>query len=240
MNWKFVPKTVGRKRIPAAASRHFFLAFAIAFAAIVLAGFGRSFLIPLSRNDFNAPWIVHAHAAIFFSWSILFVTQVTLMNRRRASLHRRLGCIALALIPMMFISGNLVAHWSSARDFHDGGGDETVAFYFGEIMDLVLFSTLAIGALLRRRDPQAHKRLMLLATLPLVGAAVLRIPPLADTSLTATVILFLAIVGYDFWTLSRPHAATLAGGAFFFVGSVIQTPIGMTPWWLSLGTRMLG
>jgi FtsH-binding integral membrane protein len=50
------------------------------------------------------------------------------------------------------------------------------AFYIVPLMDMVIFATLLAFAFRARRDPAAHKRLIYLATMGLLIAAVARWP----------------------------------------------------------------
>lgn len=222
------------------ALRLFFVAFALVAASLVLTGFGRTFFLPLARRTFSAPWFVYVHGTLFLTWIGLLTTQSILVARHRTTLHRSLGRVAAGLIPLMVASGVVVAFWASARDVRKGGGDEVVAFFCGELMDMLLFGVLATAALLTRRHPQAHKRLIVLATLAILGAAVGRIPVLDDVSNYVTFALLLCLVGYDFRVRPRLHPATAAGGLFLLAGTFSQNYIGSTSLWLEFGRRLLG
>jgi hypothetical protein len=69
-----------------------------------------------------------------------------------------------------------------------------------------------------RRSPQAHKRLMLLASIAVVGPALARISrwPVfgGEDSLFVPVVflsLLAVLIGYDILSTRRPHKATLLG-----------------------------
>lgn len=156
--------------------RAYFVVFALAIAALVLTGFGRTFFLPLARRTFSAPWFVYVHGALFLTWIVLLLSQSALVVRRRTRAHLRVGRVAFAIVPLMVGSGVVVAIWSSARDLSRGGGDGVVATFGGELMDMLVFGTLATAGLLTRRYAQWHKRLIVLATLGVLGAAVGRIP----------------------------------------------------------------
>src|SRR5262245_15706509 len=82
-------------------SRRFFVGFAVTVTLLVLVGFTRTFFVPLARQVFVAPWFVYAHAACFFAWISLLVTQSVLVASRRTPVHRRLGQVAFGLVPLM-------------------------------------------------------------------------------------------------------------------------------------------
>jgi hypothetical protein len=103
-------------------------------------------------------------------------------------------------------SGIVVAIWSSARDLSRGGGDGVVATFGGELMDMLVFGTLATAGLLTRRYAQWHKRLIVLATLGVLGAAVGRIPLVGTYANYITVALLLTLVAFD-CARERPFTA---------------------------------
>ncbi len=82
---------------------------------------------------------------------------------------------------------------------------------------IVVFPTLFGSALVLRRRTDFHKRLVLLATMELVIAAVARLPvikPLGPPAFFGVTDLFVvALVVYDLSTRGRIHPATLVGRA---------------------------
>lgn len=224
---------------PVRKRRRFFLGFAAVVVLVILGGFGRTYVIPLARHTFSAPWFVHVHGALFFAWVGLLAAQAALAASRRMALHLRLGQLAFGLIPLMVASGVVVSFWASARDLKTGDADGVVAFFFGELMDIALFGSFATLALLLRRRAQAHKRLILLGTLAILGAALGRIPELSVISPYVPALLLLAIAWYDVRTRSSVHTATLWGGLGLLVGIHTEPVIGATSWWLSVGRQLL-
>ena len=87
----------------------------------------------------------------------------------------------------------------------------------GWIFDMILFGAFVWMAIANRRDPQAHKRWMQLATVNLVTAAIARWPgvfalgPLAFFGLTDLFIIAMAV--WDFRTRGRLHPVTRFGEA---------------------------
>jgi hypothetical protein len=64
------------KRSLKVASRfRFFVVFIAVAIALVLAGFGNTFVVPVAQGMFSAPWFVYVHAALFFAWKGLLMTQ---------------------------------------------------------------------------------------------------------------------------------------------------------------------
>ncbi len=72
--------------------RRLYMAVAIAFPLLILAGFGRTYY---AKGLFDVPplasLIVHVHGLLMTAWVALFGAQVWLISSRRIRLHQRLG-----------------------------------------------------------------------------------------------------------------------------------------------------
>ncbi len=160
-------------RLSHAWDRNFFLAFVAACWLGVLMGFGPSVTERLQgQADYAAPFFLHVHAAAFVGWLLLLTTQATLIRVGRVSTHQATGMIGVALVPVMLITA-LVSEVYSQR-FYADRDPENLKFFIIPLYYVVVFGILAGSALLFRRDPPAHKRLILLATAVIVGAAYTR------------------------------------------------------------------
>ncbi len=224
---------------PGRAPRLYLVWFSVGVATIVLLGFTRTFFLPLVRHAFAAPWFVYIHGALFFAWIALLVAQAHLVAARQVPRHRSLGRVAAVLIPLMVASGVIVALWSTARDYRAGGGPPRIAFFYGQLTDLAMFTGFAVAALLARRRPPLHKRLILLATLAVFGAAAARVPIIGAASNYVTLVFLLALAGYDWRSSGRLHPLTLAGGLVLMAGTFTQDAIGASPLWQELGPALI-
>jgi hypothetical protein len=220
--------------------KFFFIAFASVSALLVIAGFSRTFFVPLARGTFSKPWFVFVHGLLFLSWISLLLIQAILAVRRRFTWHRRLGWVGASMIPLMTTSGAIVAYWATRRNVAAGQGADALSFFFGTLMDVFLFASLATAAVLTRRSPSIHKRLILIATLAVLGPAVGRISVIGSSADYITVILLFCIVIYDALTVRYVSRATVLGGTWLLVGLFTQTLIGNTTAWLSLAQRIIG
>lgn len=228
------------KRLAKLAPRsRFFVAFIAAVILLVLAGFGRTFVVPLLRGTFSAPWFVYVHGALFFAWLGLLMMQALLAMRRRVDWHRRLGGVGAALVPAMVVSGLAVACWATRRDVAAGQEREALAFFFGQCMDMLLFGTLASAAMLLRGTPAMHKRLVLLATLAILGAAVGRIPGLGVAANGVTVALLVCLALFDLHSIRRIHRATGYGSIWLLGGIFMEEPLGNTATWLAMAQSII-
>jgi hypothetical protein len=89
--------------------------------------------------------------------------------------HRRLGVAAALLAAVMVVVGTSTAIATAARGAAPPGVDP-LAFLAIPLFDMLLFAVFVTVALRKRRDAQAHKRLMLLAYVSILAAAVARLP----------------------------------------------------------------
>ena len=228
-----------------ARDRAFTALIAGAVLAVLLLGFSRSFfLLPLFAGP--PSWaakeaIFYAHGAIFAAWFALLATQVVLIRVGRVRLHRRLGYAGAGLGALVFAVGVLAGLRASRRP----GGFIDVPFPPDQflavpLLEMLVFGVLLVLAVVSRRDPGRHKRLMLLASIDLLGAPVARITsmagPLAPPSLD--IIVYAALVTlvllWDVVTQRRLRADTLVGGAAVVGLNAAALPIGATTAWLAI------
>ena len=228
---------------PAAYDRRFYSGTAIVMALIVFIGFAPTFYL---RTAFGAPAsvtglvtmtpVVIAHGFIFTAWVILFVTQTSLIATRNVATHRRLGLASMALAAAMVAIGLPTAFAAAARGSAPAGLDPLV-FLIVPVFDLVLFSGFYIAAFIRRREKEAHKRLMLLAYVSILPAAVGRIPGvilLGPVGLFALAFLPTLIgAAYDRWSRGRVTPIYWWGIAILYLSIPGRLAIAMTPMWLA-------
>ena len=204
--------------------RLFYGGMAVALALTAFSGFARTYYFRLidggplhTVSGGPVTGLVHLHGTLFTAWVVLFVVQTALISARRVTVHRRLGVAGAVLAAGMIVVGSLTAIASARR----GGGNpnlDPLAFLAVPLFDLVLFATFVTAALLRRRDREAHKRLMLLAYISIITAAIARLPGVAGRNpLTFFGLEFLFVIAavlYDVASRGRVHRAYVWGGAF--------------------------
>ena len=158
----------------------------------------------------------------------------TLIAGRRVAVHRRMGIAGAVLALAMVAAGISMAVEMAARGGAPPGVDP-LAFLAIPLFDMLLFSTFVIGALLMRRNREAHKRLMLLAYISIVVAAVARLPgvlPLGPFVFYGLGFVFvIAAALYDFATRGRVHRAYVWGGLLFAVSVPLRIAISTTTAW---------
>ncbi len=219
------------------ADRIFFSGMAILILLTTLVGFARTyFLAGIFRAHLPSP-IIHIHGAVFSLWILLLLVQTSLVAAHRTDIHRKLGLAGFGVACLMPILGVLAATDSLSRNFAPPGfpfGAQT--FYAIPLADMLIFTALAFFACRARRDPAAHKRLIMIATIGLMDAPTGRPPFASITSAPHMDVLFcmiflLLVVGYDLLSLRKVHAATIWGGLFLIVVQQLRVPIGMSGAW---------
>lgn len=234
----------------ASAERRFFTGMALVILATVFVGFARSFFLRPLFPDWPSPHepIFYVHGVAFTAWIALLVTQVSLVAGGRTALHRKVGPFGAALAVVMVVLGTLGALIAARRAT---GFTEVpvppLQFLAIPLFDMVLFSAFVWLAIAWRRNPQSHKRLMLLATITLVTAAIARWPgvfqfgPLAFFGLTDLFVVALAF--WDFRSRGRLHPVTLWGGLAIIVSQPLRLMVSGTEGWLAFArwaTGLLG
>jgi len=215
--------------------RLFFSAMALAMLTTVFVGFAHTYYL---AGVFRAPLpslTIHLHGAAFSCWILLLVTQTSLVAAGRTDIHRRLGIAGFLLASLMVVLGVMAATDSLARAAGPAGRDAK-SFYIVPLTDMLIFATLIFFAFRARINPQAHKRIVLIATIGLSIAAIARWP-IAFTFRNAAMaallsyIFLIVLVVYDLWTSRKVHRATLWAGAFLIFVQQIRMPIGKTTAW---------
>jgi hypothetical protein len=159
--------------LPTPRSRYFLTATCLALA-VVLIGFWKTFFLPTFQGTFTAPAIIYVHGGLLFLWTVFLVSQAMLVRTRRIRIHRRIGFIGLALACGVSISTMVLGVYILKRDVAAGGGHTAISSIVGMFTTPIIFLSLVGAAIVYRRRPEVHKRLILLAMLSVLWAAFLR------------------------------------------------------------------
>lgn len=199
-------------------SRFYRLA-AIAALGVALSGFFLTYLRPMALGSFAGPGWSHVHGASLLAWLLLMIAQTQLVGRSLA-LHRRLGWAALLIAPVIVLTTVAIGVQSTSRAVAVGGGSEVVSALLGSITAPLMFLMLVSAALIMRRDPQWHKRLVFVATVAMLWPAWFRwrhfLPWIPRPDVTLGLILAdlpiaLAMLR-DRWRFGAVHPAYLSAG----------------------------
>jgi hypothetical protein len=218
----------------------FFSAMAVLLLGSVFLGFAHSYYL---AGMFHAPLpsaIIHVHGVLFSSWILFLLAQTTLVAARRTDVHRRIGIAGFLLACLMVIVGVWAATNSLARNFAPPGVDAKT-FYIIPITDMLIFSVLVFFAYRARFDSPAHKRIIIIATVSLMIAAIARwpIPGVNRNPLAAALVSYvflLTLMAYDLWSTHKIHRATIWASVFLVFVQQIRFPIGQSAMWHSFAT----
>lgn len=255
-----------RESLADLAGRWIYVFMAGLFVATALVGF-----VPSSIEKVGAvqaglrppfPLILHVHAVLMGAWLLLLLAQTLLMATNRRAYHMQLGLAAIVLMPAMWIAGLILVPtmlrglWSIDVTQLPPPQAEGIAaakpfvtnILLMQIRMGILFPLFVTWALLlRRKDPETHKRLMILATVLPLPAAIDRIAwlpttlPASGASPDLYILLWvLPMFALDVVRHRRiPRAYLIWLGVSLPFVAVSQLLWG-TPWWLETGPKLIG
>jgi hypothetical protein len=203
---------------------------------LVVAGFVRTLYV---RPLFVVPPIpgyLYVHGIVLTTWFVWFLGQSLLIRWGMVAKHRRFGALGAGFGAAVVVGGLIaplgLASRTAARGI-DLGADASVlgigitgmtvtafisSVVWGNIGMLLSFATFLVSAVILRRRPQAHKRLMLLASISIIVPALARISrwhglggeqgpfiPLVSWGLV------LALAVHDLVSRRRLHPSTVLG-----------------------------
>ncbi len=197
------------------------------------------------------PAVVYFHGAVFVSWLCLLTTQIMLIRSQRVSLHRELGMAGTALYGAMIVLGITTSVAVDYELFVTPRSDPS--FLSVQLADMLTFALLGGVAIARRKNPDAHKRLMLLATIFIADAGFARWwgPGLERflgdgywgnwAQLYLGDLLLVAMLGaYDLISRGRLYPA-YAFGALWGLGLEFAAIwLYVSPWWKPVATTLIG
>lgn len=215
----------------------------------VIAGFGGEMLRLSHEGRLSYPLIVHVHAAVFTGWLVLFTVQVALARRREVALHRRLGLWAMGVAALMVVLGLATAFSMQVHNFGTPRSDPP--FLAVPMSDIASFAGLILAGYRFRGDAEAHKRLMLLATLALADAGFGRwtlalladwVTPHLGTGFVGSLVVgnslsipvLLAVPIYDLATRGRVRPVVAIATAWAVGWQLLATALYPQPGWVAL------
>jgi hypothetical protein len=246
--------------IPAArrfAPRHrrdnlIFLAMVLLVWLGILMGFVPQVIRHVQLHRPPYPLIVHIHGPVFAAWLVLLTVQLGLVRTGNVRLHRKLGMIGMALAAVMVVLGPATAIVVDRA--HIGTPQDDPGFLAIQLEDMIGFAGLVAAAFWFRQRPDAHKRLIVLATLHISDAGFSRwlggyFVAVLGPSSTASLILQLyfandlLVVGlgvYDWATRGRLHPVYLPAVAWIVLVQGVSLWFYMNPWWQATQAHLLG
>lgn len=224
-------------------SKRFFGAMAWIFLLLVLSGFGAVQLLAPEMASPMRPTLV-LHAGLFFAWYVLLVSQPRLVAAKNLKLHMQIGKASIVLAIAIVVTGLIVTREAYLRPGWSIAGMQPQASIMFPLTDMIFFP-LAYGlALYNRRNPEAHKRLMLFAGLIMLDPAISRLVGALELPIPVISViefgLSLAVIVYDRRSLGRVHPATWFGSALILLTYPAVFGLAQTTGWSDLVTSVLG
>jgi hypothetical protein len=149
----------------------FFLVMGFTGVLAVLIGFAKTFFIPVADRSFKAPFSVYLHGFFAFAWVLFFLSQSVLIHSKKVKLHMRLGLLGTFLAFGTAITLVPVGIYTVEKELGAGLGDTAISGILAIFTSGLMFLALFTIGYLYRKNLQAHKRLMLLATIVVLWPA---------------------------------------------------------------------
>ncbi len=231
--------------------RLFYGGMAVLFALTVFLGFAPSYYLEgVFHQGRPLTPLAHLHGVVFSAWLVFLILQTSLISTRRTAIHRKLGIAGAVLAAAMVVIGLTTAVMSARAGTNQSPGLTPQQFLIIPIADMAVFASTVAAAIWFRRKPETHKRLILVATIGILIAAVARLPALipggyagfAGWSPEAVFLFFFgltdlflaAAVAYDLATRGRIHPAYLWAGGLLVVSQPLRLWLMNTEAWAAL------
>lgn len=223
----------GRRPV-ATVGRRFYLILSLLMAAVFIGGFGQT--VP---DDFThkpgLPLLYHVHGAVFTCWVVLFVAQPAFIAKGAVKLHRQIGMLGAGLASLMIVMGlaaTLMAyHYHRVPSFFPGG-----VFLVMNCLGILVFGGLVAGGVALRRQAEWHKRLMLCATVSILGPGLGRLLPMDAFGAAAPAVMFGVILVFalagpiaDQIVRKRIHPAYFWGVGAILLSDLLIGPLAFAP-----------
>jgi hypothetical protein len=222
-----------------------YLVVAFALAALVLAGFARTFYL---RYWFDVPpltKLLQLHGLVFSAWFALFIVQAQLISKQNYRTHKQLGIVGAVLAGLIVVVGLATSVVSASAQRPRGMGLTSPEFVIFPATAALAFGGLVAAAIYWRRKPQIHRRLMMLAMVSVLGPPTARLMGLlglqahfllVQTSVTAAFVIACLVAD---WTRHRTvHPIFALGGTLLVLFWPFRAWAATTPAWEAIGAWM--
>lgn len=211
----------------------FFPIMTLVVVVFIVLGFGSAIL---GRGDgYVPPPALIVHGVVTLAWFALTLVQAVLIRRAKFALHKTLGAASVLLVLAIVVLGYLTTAKAMTNPEWSIAGFDSVGSAIFPFFDITTFVVVYGLGLYHRKNAAAHKRLMVLAGVMMMDAAVARtailllgLPPLAVLFELAILLVFPL---YDWRTRGKPHWASVFGLAFFAVCFALRMALGGTEAW---------
>ncbi len=193
----------------------FWVVVSTLMAITALVGFWPTYFGPLVAGTLETQPLVHFHGAVFMAWIALFTVQASLASRGHIALHRKVGKVGMAYGVLLIVVGVVTTFNELANRIAAGAVELAHRGLLAPFTNMIVFTIFFGAAIAYRRKTEIHKRFMLLATVMLLIAAVLRMPLGDPRSMPVFLGVWLAPVLiamiYDYATRRMVHPVYVLG-----------------------------
>jgi hypothetical protein len=263
-----VTEAVMGARPSAVAPRQFYVWMAGTCFLIAVLGFLPTYWMPLAKGSFKAEPMVHVHGIVMFAWVTFFFTQTRLVAQGKILAHRTWGMLGISIITAMAFIVTAVTSLRLAQAALPGQPAAIVrevrAFTWVTMGALAFIVPVFTLAIVKLKDSETHKRLILLMTISMLGAPIARwflfaapppdpnappwpaglpvigAPPMLiaiSAALIGDILLFVAMA-YDWRTRGKVHPVYLIGGAIMLLMHVTMAQVGDSAAWQSVAVAI--
>ncbi|MHB1937375.1 MAG: hypothetical protein ACYCOR_12415 [Acidobacteriaceae bacterium] len=250
-----VKATVFDARKASAVSRflikYFYFGMSLLVAAAVIYGFSHTVNDRLIHATPPRPWILWLHGAVFSGWLAFFIFQSALVRVHKVKLHRLTGWFGAGLavlIPVLGISTAIIMNRFNFIHFHAAAvqfppTSDNPTFFSIQALDMLSFTVLFWLAIMWRRKPEYHRRLMLIATCVLTDAGFGRWPMIGDAWFYLGVdMLILLGVARDLIVNRRIHVVYRYALPAMVICQIfaVQIWLHQPEWWVRVTNAIMG
>lgn len=194
------------------------------------------------------------HVWTMGAWMVLLMLQLALSITKKMTWHKTIGLSALILVPVAVVSG----FWAEiiAERFWEQRYPDYVTFLHVPIAQMGGFGIFAGLALVWRKRPEFHRRMMYLTASSVIAAAWGRswrdniVLPLLDGSPAffveffgwhfGFIVMTVAAAVFDWRTRGSVHPALAWGGGAMIGAMAILVALTLTDWWPDFGRALIG
>ncbi len=230
--------------------RHLYVGTSLIFLALVFWTFARTFYLKSFFSTPSLPVLLHIHGAVMTGWVVLMAAQTSLVAAHRVNWHRSLGVFGSVWAALVVLLGSVTTLHAAAREVraHTGFAAAQVTITTLDMLQMLFFTGFVALAILQRRRPAYHKRLMLLTIACMLPDALARLPVSFMTGATEAQLNLRIMVGLDIFILivigldtlwqRRVHPVFAWGGLLFVGAFHIALYVSQTPAWIKFGESL--
>jgi len=248
-----------------AIDRWIYVYMAASFVVVTLIGFIPDSIMKIAAVKAGArapfPLILHFHAVLMGAFLLLVLAQTTLAATGKSDTHRRLGRLAMVLVPALVLVGFILiptiyhSVWYPAQSAPPAARAELqqlvrrldnimlLQFRIGILFALFIF----LGLKAREKDNAFHKRMMILAVATPLPAAIDRIEwlpsTLPATPLSTDLYILALLSPLVIWDVIRTRTINRAYLVWLGAYGAVSIPAYVawnTAWWHSIAPRLMG